>query len=178
VPPSTINRRARLIAAAARKLLQHLKVRQGYADDGPGDWALLQALSAEPGGEEAVIRATARVERLAEIFEATEATQLLQHCADKAAEDATKSSRSIPKGRRGELAENDWIAAQLSLYEKITRRKARTSVIAPGRPGAGKSAGPLIRFLAAAGKPLGIKHSAGSWRARIRDIRADAGPKK
>jgi hypothetical protein len=34
VPPSTIKRRARLIVAAARKLLQHLQARKGYADNG------------------------------------------------------------------------------------------------------------------------------------------------
>jgi hypothetical protein len=154
-------------------------VRKGYADDGPEDWALLEALScAEHSGEEEVIWATGRVERLAKIFEAIEASQLLQHCAEKATQDAAKSSQSIPKGRRGELAENDWISALMSLYEKITGRKARTSVIAPGRPGAGKPAGPLIRFLAAAGMPLGIKHSADSWRARIRAISADLGLQK
>jgi hypothetical protein len=106
---------------------------------------------------------------LAEIFEAIEAAQLLQSCAEKAAEDATQTSRSMPKGRRGELAENEWIAAMMSLYERITGLKARTSIIAPGRPGEGKASGPLIRFLAAAGAPLGIKHSPESWRGRIRD---------
>jgi hypothetical protein len=179
VPPSTTKRSAKLISAAARKLLQHLKVGKGYADDGPEDWGLLQALSCTGhGSEDEVIRATGRVGRLAEIFEAIEAAQLLHRWANKAAEDAAQSSLSVPKGRRGELAENDWIASQMSLYEKITGRKARTSVIAPGRPGRGKPAGPLIRFLAAAGKPLGIKHSADSWRARIRDIRADVDPQK
>jgi hypothetical protein len=176
VPPPAIKRRTRLIAAAARKLLQHLKARKGYADDGPEDWPLLQALSCtEHGSEDEVIRATGRVGRLAEIFEAIEAALLLQHCAEKAEEDAAQRSRSMLRARRGELAENDWIAAMMSLYEKITGRKARTSVIAPGSPGKGKPAGPLLRFLAAAGKSLGIEHSAGSWRGRIRDIRAGVG---
>ena len=170
VPPSTIKRRARLIVAAARKLLQHLKARKGYADDGPENWPLLQALSyAEHGGEDEVIRATGRVGRLAEIFEAIEAAQLLQHCAEKAADDATQGSRPSPKGRRGEFAENQWTAAMMSLYGKITGRKPGTSIISPGRPDEGKAAGPLIRFLAAAGRPLGIKNSPNSWRGRIRD---------
>ena len=63
----------------------------------------------------------------------------------------------------------------MSLYEKMTAKKARTSVISPGRPGEGKPAGPLIKFLSVAGKPLGLKHSAASWRARINVIRADVG---
>src|SRR5262245_38546320 len=170
VPPSTIKRRARLIVAASRKLLQHLTARKGYAEDGPENWQLLQALSwAENGGEDAVIRATGRVARLAEIFEAIEASQLLRSCAEKAAEDAAQSTRSIPRGRRGEFAENEWIAAMMSLYEKITGRKARTSIIAPGRKERGKASGPLIRFLTAAGAPLSIKRSPESWRGRIRD---------
>ena len=57
----------------------------------------------------------------------------------------------------------------MTLYEKITGRKARTSIAAPGKPGEGNPTGPLIRFLVAAGKPLGIDYSAGSWRGRIRD---------
>jgi len=170
VPPSTIKRRAGLIVAAARKLLQHLKARKGYADDEPEDWPLLQALSyAEHSSEDEVIRATGRVGRLAEIFGAIEAAQFLQHCAQKAAEDEDQSSQSVPRGRRGAFAENEWIAAMMSLYERITGRKARTSIIAPGREHRGKASGPLIRFLAAAGAPLGIKHSPESWRGRVRD---------
>ena len=170
VPPSTIKRRAKLIVAASKKLLQHLTARKGYGDDGPEDWELLQALScAENGSEDDVIRATGRVARLAEILEAIEASQLLKGCAETAAEDAAQSARSIPRGRRGEFAENEWIAAMMSLYEKITGRKARTSIIAPGRKERGKASGPLIRFLAAAGAPLSIKHSPESWRGRIRD---------
>ena len=45
----------------------------------------------------------------------------------------------------------------MSLYGKITGRKPGTSIISPGRPDEGKAAGPLIRFLAAAGRPLGMR---------------------
>jgi len=179
VPPSTIKRRAKSIAAAARKLLQHLRVDKDYADDGPGDWELLQVLSyAAQDGENELICATGRINRLAEIFEAVEAAQLLQHCAEKAVEDAVLSGQLAPKGRLGALPENDWIAAMMALYERITRKKARTSVIAANRPDEGKAAGPLIRFLAAVGMPLGIEYSPDAWRARIRDIAADVGLQK
>ena len=78
---------------------------------------------------------------------------------------------TVPKGRRGHATENNWIAAMMSTYKKITGKEPRTSVIAPGRSGRGKAAGPLIRFLEAAGKPLGMKYSADSWRGRVEDVR-------
>jgi hypothetical protein len=87
----------------------------------------------------------------------------------KRPQEAITFGRLIPKGHLGDLPENEWVAAMMSLYEKITRRKARTSIIAPNRPGEGNTSGPLIRFLTATGAPLGIKHSPESWRGRIRD---------
>jgi hypothetical protein len=119
VAPS--KRRTRMIAAAARKLLQHLKTGKDYAEDGPEDWPLLQALSYAGGSsEDEVIRATGRVGDLAQILEAVEATQLLQHCAERASED----SEFLPKGRRGELAENDWIAAMMDVCTENLMRIA------------------------------------------------------
>ena len=173
VPPSTIKCQARLIAGAAKKLLRHLEIYDcRNAPDGPGNFALLDTLAAAEGGtEDDVIRTTERVGRLAEIFDGIDAARLLERLAGNAAEDTSQHSGLMPKGHLGDTAENAWIAAMMSLYERITGRKARTSVIAPGRPGKGKSAGPLIRFLEAAGSPLGIEHpkEPESWRGRVRD---------
>jgi hypothetical protein len=176
VAPSEMRKRMTQIANAARKLLRHLDIFDpAQAADGPGAIAVLQFLaSADDGTEDAVIRATARIGRLVEVFEAVDAARELQQRARKAAEEAVRIGELIvPKGHHGEAAVNDWIAATMSIYKKITGKNPRTSVIAPERPGQGKAAGPLIRFLEAAGKPLGIKYSADSWRGRVRDILTD-----
>jgi len=59
--PSTIKNRMEQIANAARRLLWQLEVfNYRNATDGPGDFALLEALaSAEDGSEDEVVRATA-----------------------------------------------------------------------------------------------------------------------
>jgi hypothetical protein len=175
--PSVIKDRMDKIARAARRLLKWLDIdhrdNYRYAADGPRDFALLEFLaSAENGNEDEVTRATARVERLVEILDAADAAQKLEHLARKAADDAVQIGElTVPKRHRGHAAENDWIAAMMSTYKKITGKEPRTSVIAPGRSGRGKAAGPLIRFVQPAGKPLGMKYSADSWRGRVEDIR-------
>jgi len=78
---------------------------------------------------------------------------------------------TVLKGHRGEAAVNDWIAAMISIYKEITGKDPGISVGAPGKPGRGKAAGPLIRFLQAAGKPIGIQLSPESFAGRIKDIR-------
>ena len=40
----------------------------------------------------------------------------------------------------------------------------------PERPNEGIAAGPLVRFLEAAGKPLKIEFSEDAWRSRVRTI--------
>jgi hypothetical protein len=168
-----MHERMKRVANAARKLLRHLEVTDpAQAPDGPGIAILEVLASAEDGSEDAVIRATARIGRLGEILEAVDAARELERRARKGAEDVVEIGKLIvPKGHHGDVAENDWIAAMMSLYKKITGKHPRTSVIAPGRPGRGKAAGPLIRFLEAAGEPLRIKHSPNSWRGRVQDIR-------
>ena len=168
---SALRKKVKQIDAAARKLLTHLGVyRHGEALDGPRDRDLLIFLASYSGAtEEEVIQATARIGCLAELSEAINAAKSFQANAATAAQEATNLSAFSPEGHRGDAAENDWIADMMSLYERITGRKARTSVIAPGRPDEGKASGPLIRFLGAAGAPLRIEHSPESWRGRIRD---------
>jgi hypothetical protein len=62
------------------------------------------------------------------------------------------------------------IAAMLGVYRTITGKEPATSVGAPDRPNEGIAAGPLIRFLQAAGKPLKIEFSEDAWRSRVRTI--------
>ena len=176
VAPSNMSKRMTQIANAARKLLRHLEVYDPrQAPDGPGANALLAFLaSADDGTEDEVIQATARVGRLVEIFDSIDAARELERRARKGAEDAVRIGELIvPKGHHGEAAVNNWVAAMMSIYKKITRKDPRTSVIAPERPGEGKAAGPLIQFLEAAAKPLRIKLSADSWRGRVRDALTD-----
>jgi hypothetical protein len=173
VAPSKMSKRMKLIANDARKLLRHLEVYDPrQAVDGPGAIALLEFLaSAEDGTEDEVIRATARVGRLVEIFDSIDAARELERRAGKAAEDAVRIGELIvPKGHQGEAAVNNWIAVMMSIYKRITGREPGTSVRAPGSPRRGKATGPLIRFLAAAEKPLGLEHSNESLRDRVRDI--------
>ena len=148
------------IANAARKLLRHLEVcdpRQ--APDGPGAIELLEVLAAaDDGTEDEVIRATARVGRLVEIFESIDAARELERRARKGAQDAVRIGELIvPKGHHGDAAVNNWVAVMMSIYKKITQKHPRTSVIAPERPGEGKAAGPLIRFLEATASGLASK---------------------
>ena len=168
------------------------------APDGPGNREVLEALAFEGNlDEDPIIEATRRIgqladnvdlieaandlERRAMIVEAKEAACVLERRAINALRDLEESGDTyendgevvkvdvVPKGHSGKVAQNEWIAAMMSLYEKITGRKSGTSIVAPGRLRRGKASGPLIRFLAAAGAPLGIEYSPESWRGRIRD---------
>ena len=78
---------------------------------------------------------------------------------------------TVPKGHQGSTPPRiSWIAAMMSLYREITGKEPVTSVGGPFGDNAGKARGPLIRFLGAAGKPIGIKYSTDGWRSRIRIV--------
>jgi hypothetical protein len=183
VPPSTIKRQARLIAAAAKKLLRHLEIYDyRNAAEGPQDLALLDALAcAEDGTENYVIRATERVGRLAEIFDGIDATQELERRGRKAADDAANIGRlTTLVGRRGEDAVNAWIAEMMGLYKTLTGNEPRISRVASG-PNRGKPSGPFFRFLEAARRPVEFEGKPLRLRAvpeRVRAIRARARRKK
>ena len=73
--------------------------------------------------------------------------------AKKAAIEVAKIGKlTVREGNSGDDAINDWIAAMMSLYRRITGKEPATSVGAPKRPNEGIAAGPLIRFLEAAGQ--------------------------
>jgi hypothetical protein len=91
--------------------------------------------------------------------------------ATKAAiEVAEVGKLTVREGNFGDDAVNDWIAAMMGLYRKITGKEPRTSVGGENQPNEGIAAGPLIRFLQAAGKPLGIEFSEDAWRSRVRTV--------
>jgi len=73
------------IAKDARKLLGHLEVCDPRgAEDGPGTITLLEFLAfADDNDEDAVKRATARVGRLVEIFDAIDAARDLERRRDE-----------------------------------------------------------------------------------------------
>ena len=173
VAPSIMSSKMKQIAKDARKLLAHLEVHDPReAPDGPGAIALLEYLgSAEDNDEDAVTRATARIGRLVEMLDSIDAARELEKRAKKAAEDALQiGDLIVPKGHQGNVPVNDWIAAMISIYKRITGKDPGISVGAPGRSNEGVPGGPLIRFLEAAGKPLGIQHSPDSWCGRVRDL--------
>jgi hypothetical protein len=173
VTPFRMRNRMNRIASAADRLLKQLGVCDAAdAPDGPAIGILEVLASADDGSEDAVIRATARIGRLVEILEAVDAARELERRGHKGAEDVVQIGKLIvPKGHHGEAAVNAWIAAMMSIYKQITGKNPGISVVAPSRPGRGKAAGPFIRFLEAAGKPLGIRLSPDSLAGRIKDIR-------
>jgi hypothetical protein len=150
------SKRMRQIANAAHNLLRQLEIYDHRkAPDGPGDITFLEFLgSAENGGEDNVINATAQIGRLAEIFGAIDAARELERRGRKAAEDAKHLSRLISiKGRRGHSAVNVWLAEMMSIYKALTRKEPRISVVSSG-PKRGKPSGPFLRFLEAASGPV------------------------
>lgn len=154
VPPSTIKRQAKRIAAAAKRLLWHLEIYDTRnAAEGPQDLALLEALAlADDGIEENVIRASERVARLIAIFDGIHAAQELERRARAAANDAAQRARlTTVRGRRGNPALRAWIAEMMPIYKKLTGKEPRISVNARG-----EAIGPFWRFLMAASQPLDI----------------------
>ena len=65
---------------------------------------------------------------------------------------------------------NGWIEAMLVLYRRITGKKPGISIGGPGRPNRGMPQGPLIRFMDAAGEPLGLEQTLHGLRERTRLI--------
>jgi len=176
VAPSAMSSKMKQIAKDARKLLRHLEVCDPReAEDGPGAIALLEYLaSAEDGTEDDVIRATARVGRLVEILDSIDAARELERRAEKAAEDALQIGKLIvPKGHQGDDADNTWIADMMPVFKQITGKEPGISVGAPGSDDEGIPGGPLVRFMEAAGKPLGIEYSPHAWRSRLRRVLDD-----
>jgi hypothetical protein len=168
------------VAKGARRLLKSLGISDfENAIDGPGDHEIFRALAlaGEPN-EDAVLETTRRIGRLVEILEGIAAAGEIEHRADQAATELTAVGKlTVREGNSGDDAVNDWIAAMLGIYRNLTGKEPATSVGAPSRANQGKAAGPLIRFLQAAGQPLNIEFSEDAWRSRVRTILKDPTPK-
>jgi hypothetical protein len=176
-PPSSVLKKIESVEASARKLLHHLGIRHlREAPDGPGDEEVLNYLASahegDPTGEDAVIIATERIGRLGEIIDAAKAAWEIERRAKKGVKDVVRLGKLIgTEGHVGDAAVNNWIACMLLIYEEITGKQPGTSVGAPTRRNEGRASGPLIAFLAAAGRPLEIEMSPDAWRKRVRDLR-------
>jgi hypothetical protein len=172
---SELRKKATQVEATAKKLLLHLGVRRlSDAPDGPGDRELLIFLASYGGSsEEEIIKATARIGRLAELIEAIGAAKTLKACASKATQEALHLAYLLPKGHQGDVAAIGWLADMMSLYKKIRGKDSGFSVRRPG-PGRGQPTGPFRRFLQAAGEPLEIDLSAASARSRQRALKGAA----
>ena len=173
IAPSKRREKLNQVAKSARRLLKSLGIDDpDEAVDGNGDPEILEALVliGEPDANP-VIEATRRIGRLVEIVEGISAAAVLDRRAQKAAiEVAEVGKLTVREGNPGDDAINDWIAAMMPLYRKITGKEPATSVGAPSRSNEGIAAGPLIRFLQAASKPLKIEFSEDAWRSRVRTI--------
>ena len=173
-PPSTLRIKLQQASKAARRLLKHLAVDETPdAYDGPGSVELLETLAwAEDYDEDAVVTATRRIGRLMEILEAVEAASSIEDCAEAAGQEVlAMGALTTRPGNQGDEPVNNWIAAMMVAYREITGSEAVTSVGSSGQPNEGIASGPFIRFLAIAGKPLGIEFSEDAWRSRVRTIR-------
>ena len=161
----------RKISRQAARLLQTLGIKPGgYADD--MDYDILVGLAGPSNDENAVIDAVEILSRLPETrVGAVRATRKL---ASRARRGAKLEMRVGPlvtsRGHTGNDSINSWIANLMILYELITGRHARTSTGPAGGTNEGEGTGPLLRFLHAAGDPIGISMGSDAWRSRVRTI--------
>ena len=161
------------IAKSARRLLNDLGVTTiEEAFDGPGHFELLEVLAAvEVPSEDAVVNATRRVGQFATMMDAVEATVELERRALKASEEVLAEGKlTVPKGHQGDIAVNNWIATMMEIYRRITGAEPARPLGQVDQPNEGIASGPFIRFLQAAGEPLGISYSEDAWRSRVRTI--------
>ena len=172
-PPSQMRTKMQQIAKSARRLLKDLGVHNTEdAYDGPGNLELLEVLAwAANYDENSVVTATRRIGRLTEILEAIEAANDFEHWGCLAADEVIKFGQlTVPKEHQGDVAVNNWLALMMEAYREITGSEPATSVGAIEQPNEGIASGPFIRFLAAAGQPIGIEYSEDAWRSRVRTI--------
>jgi hypothetical protein len=173
IAPSKLRDKLDQIAKSARRLLKSLGVNSpDEAADGPGDIEILNALVLlGESNTDPVIEATRRIGRLVEIIDSVAAAAEFDRRAKKAAAEVAEVGKlTVREGNPGDDAANDWIATMMSLYRMITGEEPATSVGSIGSPNEGIAEGPLIRFLEATGKPLGIQFSEDAWRSRVRTI--------
>jgi hypothetical protein len=105
------------------------------AADGPGDPDIFRALVLTGESDEnSVVDAPRRIGRLVEIIEGIAAVAEFERLAQKAAIEITEVGRLIVReGNPGDDAINDWLAAMLDIYRRITGKEPATSVGPPRR---------------------------------------------
>ena len=171
--PSKRREKLSQVARDARRLLKSLGINDlNDAVDGPGDTEIFEALVLiGEHDENPVMEATRRIGRVAAILEFISAAADFDRRAQKAAIEVAEIGRlTVREGNPGDDAVNEWIAAMMTVYRAVTGKEPATSVGAPERANEGIAAGPLIRFLQAAGRPLKIVFSEDAWRSRVRTI--------
>jgi hypothetical protein len=173
ITPYELKRRFDSISSHARKLLKGLGINNPEdAPDGTIDPNILAALTNRKRSDELdVSRAADKIALLHKIISAVNAASDLESWATDSVEKSIKVGKltTFP-GHSGDWATYEWIADMMVLYRDLTRRAIATSTDPKSRPKAGKATGPLVRFLAAAGKPLELEMSAEAWRERVRRI--------
>ncbi|MGH6736742.1 MAG: hypothetical protein ACRECX_11775 [Methyloceanibacter sp.] len=118
-----------------------------------------------------MIEATTRLGQLATLIDAVEAAKELEDRALKAINDVIAIGKlTVPKGHQGDAPVNNWIAAMMEIYRRITGQEPATSVGHVDQPDEGIASGPFIRFLQAAGQALGLNYSEDALRSRVRTI--------
>lgn len=173
MPAKQLKNRLEQIERTARRLLRQLGVPDTReADDGP-DFELMEVIAAETDDqakfETILTEATGRIGRLIQLFEALNAVAEVERLAQNAVDQGLRVATLVTtQGHHGDVSVNNWIAEVLVVYTRITGKRPATSTNPHkgGDPG-----GPLIRFLAVAGNPLGIDMKPEAWRKRIRRIR-------
>lgn len=178
---SVTRKKMNQISNAAFKLLKHLEIYDyRKAQDGP-DTALLEFLSGESASEDEILKSTAAIGRLMEIFDAIDAAQSIERAARQATVEANRLSRLLGvRGRRGDHALNVWLADMMSIYKSLTGKDPRLSVVSSGHH-QGKSSGPFLRFLEAASGPVdyeGVPLCLKSVRERVRALLASSARQK
>jgi hypothetical protein len=153
------------------KLIRLLGVTEETAEDGLPDRKLEDALvNAGDKDEYAISQLAEAITCYRKDFPAAlEAAEELARSAALGKSGAEQVRElTVTPGFHGREDLNGWIDDMLGLYSKITGHKVATSVRKPIGPDAGKAHGPLVRFLSAAGKPLGLQFSDDAWRSRVK----------
>jgi hypothetical protein len=173
IAPSKMRAKLDRVAKSARRLLKSMGVNDAEeAADCFGDHDILKALVLVGDvNEDAVTAAIRQIAGLHEIVEGVMAAVEFE-CRAKTAsiEVAEVGNLTLREGNPGDDAINGWIATMMSLYRTITGKVPATSVGATNSSNEGIAAGPLIRFLEAASKPLGIELFEDALRSRVRTI--------
>lgn len=175
IAPSHLARRLGRIERVAERLLSSLGIEHARsAADGPVDIRLTEALTlADERDSSSLLHSCARLGKLVELIDGLKAIAELRARADAASKEAIAIGKLITtSGHQGDTAVNSWIGAMASTYRAITGRRPGRSVGAPERLDEGVAGGPFIRYLEAAGSPLGIAYGSDAWAQRVRMVLA------